>query len=844
MSKLLKLPLSTSLVLVSCLYQQLSVAAESALSNAPISDSPISDPPISEERLPEASAHIADSQPENLDEIVVTARKVSEDLQDVPMSISVLDTADLQHQAIHNLRDLSVYIPGLQQQVLPITSRLILRGVTSGDNNAFEQAVGTYVDGIYRGRMNQQQAGLFDIDRLEVLKGPQVTLYGNSSIGGAISMVTRKPSFQSGGDLLYKYEVEYEEHDVEAGFNLPVSDTLAFRVAGKWRDQGEGISKNIYSGDTEPKANDEAARLSALWLASDALTVSLRYEQGIFELRGNAFDVYKHVDGQGNPWQDSTFTGINDGELNVGNAAPFKFQETFWEMDMEETMLELEYEMSGITLTSLTGYSLYDFQQSMDVDISPATLINTYQDERYSQFSQEFRINGELGEKLEYLAGIYYQKDHFNNDYFADFNTPALVAGGFGIPFSVAETLISPFSRHILLEQETEQWAIFGSVNIEMTERLTGTIGYRYLDIQKKAKQAVRVADINQNDAFGAMIDTRWLTPELAGLLLSNTDYLADPTGYSLTLEDGQIIDPQLAPDHFVGYNIVSNGGGVTHEFDDLKRKENHSMYQAALSYQWNEHLLYYLSWSNGAKSGGFDFLYEGSDLAEVEYEDESANVYEIGFKKDWQDVRLNLAVFYGAYDDLQVSVYDGGIGFVVGNAASSTSKGVEGDIVWQVVDDVRAMFSFAYLDFTYDKFTDANCSTTDRLNTGAAVCDWSGDETPFVPKLETVLALDYRYKLSQGFEIYHLLSMSYKGSHSTASDNEPQTKQSSYRLFDYRMQLSPTSEDWSVALLAKNLLNEEYVVFTSVIPLAPGGAFANVIPKGREVAVELQYHF
>jgi len=115
--------------------------------------------------------------------VVVTARKKSEALQDVPMSVTALDEARLRDLNVRNLADLAAAVPGLQQQEVAITSQLTLRGVNSGDNNAFEQAVGTYVDGLYRGRMNQQHIGLFDLERIEVLKGPQVTLYGNSAIG-------------------------------------------------------------------------------------------------------------------------------------------------------------------------------------------------------------------------------------------------------------------------------------------------------------------------------------------------------------------------------------------------------------------------------------------------------------------------------------------------------------------------------------------------------------------------------------------------------------------------------------------------------------------------------------
>lgn len=796
------------------------------------------DPGVDE---PTQSAEASRAQ---LDEIVVTARKKSEALQDVPMSVAAFDSQDLRDRGIRNLNDLAVHVPGLQQSDLAISSRLTLRGVNSGDNNAFEQSVGTYVDGIYRGRMNQQHIGLFDVERIEVLKGPQLALYGNSSLGGAISVVTQQPGFEFGGDVRYAHGLEYDEPQVEAAVDVPLSEQFALRLAGIWRDQRDGLFPNDATGDSEPSRHDEAARLSALWLPVDELSISMRHEQGRFERNGNIFDVYKHVDGQGNPWPDSYFTGLDDGRLNIANGAPFKYPDAFLSNDMAETRLEIQYAFEAFTLTSITGYSEYTYRQSADVDITPATLINVYQDEDFSQLSQELRIAGQWSPRIDYLAGVYFQSDDFRNDYLSDFNLPELVAPAFGIPGSLAAQLIHPFSRHIQIDQNTEQWAIFGNLDFALTDRLTANVGYRYLLIDKDARQSVRVANVDHVDSPGELVDVRWLNPELAPLLLGNPAYLANPTGYLLVLPDGTTVAPVLAPNNVLGYGIVSAGAGVLHEFDDLSRQERHPMVQLSLAYQWTEDLMAYGNWSNGAKAGGFDFLYEGDERDQVEYGDERASVFEIGFKKDWPDVRLNVAAFYGTYDDLQVSVYDGGIGFLVGNAASSISQGVDLDVDWKLSRALTLFARVEYLDFRYDDFRDANCSTTERLNTGQTVCDWSGDRAPLVPEFEGVFGIEHRYQSASNWRLDQRVGWSYRGSHSTASDNEAQTRQSAYGLLDYRIELTPGRGDWSFALLGKNLTDEVYNVFTSVIPLAPGGAFASVRAKGREVALQVQYRF
>jgi outer membrane receptor protein involved in Fe transport len=218
--------------------------------------------------------------------------------------------------------------------------------------------------------------------------------------------------------------------------------------------------------------------------------------------------------------------------------------------------------------------------------------------------------------------------------------------------------------------------------------------------------------------------------------------------------------------------------------------------------------------------------------------------VFEVGIKRDWPRLRLNLAAFHGRYDDLQVSVFDGGIGFTVGNAASSTSRGIDGDLTWQMAERWRLLAQWSWVDFRYDRFPDANCSTTERLLTGQVLCDWSGRRTPFVPELEAALALEHERAFDNGWTLQQGLRGSYHGAHATASDNEAQTRQRAYTLFDYRAELAPPAAAWSIALHARNLADERYDVFTSVIPLAPGGAFAHVRARGRELALEFRYRF
>lgn len=757
-------------------------------------------------------------QLKELEVIEVTARKNLESVQDVPMSVSAISSSGLKDAGVNDLQQLSTYIPGFEQPRLAIQSRMVLRGVSSGDNASFEQAVGTYVDGIYRGRMNQQRAGFFDVERIEVLKGPQVTLYGNSSIGGAISMINKRPENELSGEFGYKYGVEYQEHEANGALNIPVTDDLAVRVAGKWRDQNKGTTENLFSDKTEPTGDDLAYRISAAWQATDKLNVLFRYENGEFNQVGNSIEVYKHVDGQGNPWPNSNFTGINDDILNVGNSAPLDSRTSQWHTNNDETMLELEYITGNLTFTSLTGQSNYDYDQLIDVDLTPIPLINVEQNERYEQFSQEIRMSHAFSDNIDYLVGAYFQEDDFDSKFYTDFNTPILLSAATGIPLAMTNQMISPFSRLMSLEQTTRQWAVFGHANFDLAEKWKASLGFRYVDITKKAEQSGTTASVEHVAGLGDVRDFSWLLGLPAG-------------SYN-------------APDYAVGYNIVSQGAGNIHQFDDLERNETHPMFSASLKYQMDSRSIVYLSWAKGAKSGGFDLLYEGNDRDAAEFNDEKANVFELGLKKDFDDLRINVAAFYGNYDDLQVSVFNGTVGFVVGNAASSTSKGFDWEVNWLATEQLSIFFNGEFLDAKYDSFANANCSTTEKLNTGKKVCDWSGETIPFVPKVKTVIGAEYYSELSSSYDLRQLLTMSYKGSFYTASDREEQTKQDAYSLIDYRIELVSLDSAWNLAFSVKNLTDKDYSSYTSIIPLAPGGAFGKQLERGREFTIDFSYHF
>ncbi len=754
----------------------------------------------------------SEAKKQSIEVIEVTARKKIESIQTVPMSVNAVTGEHIEDMGVNDITDLAKFIPGLEQPKLAGSSRLSLRGVSSGDNASFEQSVGTYVDGIYRGRMNQQRAGFFDMERVEVLKGPQVTLYGNSSIGGAISMVTKRPELDSEitGNVKLRYGVEFEQTEIIGGVNIPLGDDFAIRLAGKYRDKSKGGVLNQYSNEYETQEKDDAYRVGAYWEPSSSLSFYLRYEQGNFETIGHNLAAMMHLNADSTPKEDSPFIALGMGgdTLNIGNGAPFINGRDGNRTETEETMLEVVYDISdSMTLTSITGFSSYDYSITVDVDIMPTPVIDTRRDETYEQLSQELRLAINVNDKLDVLVGAYYQEDDFVHQYYRDFNSPDVLAliglGGFA-PF------FEPMSVINELDQTTKQTSVFAQVDYAFTDKLSATFGMRYSDMDKTATQSALTADIEHNLGFGAVIPAP--VPLVGGF-----------------------------PNYLAFYSVVL--GGSAHIYDDLARAEDHTMFQASLRYQLSDDTMIYGTWGNGAKAGGFDALFEGTNPDDVQFEDESVNAFEVGFKQDWDDVRLNVAAFYGKYDDLQVSVFNGTVGFNVGNAATSIQQGVDVELTWVATDNLLISANAEYLDFTYDEFDDAACSFSEDPLGELSSCDWSGRELPWVPKFKMVINAEHIFELTDSLELTNMLSVSYKTEHSFSSDNDPLLMQDAYALVDYRATLMSMDSDWHVALTVSNLLDEDYETYASKIPLNQG-AFAHVLSEGREITLEVGYQF
>lgn len=349
-----------------------------------------------------------------LEEVVVTAQKREQSLQDVPISLSVVGGTDIDDFALRDFSDLSTQIPNFFVQDTPGNYAIYIRGMGSTAGNlAFEQTVGLFVDGVYAGKARQFQSPFLDIDRIEVMRGPQGALVGKNTSAGAINVLTQKPTDEVEASVSAGYEFEGETANIKGILSGPLSDTLRGRLAVSYTNTDKGFTENLDLGDSEKQVNDTVVRGILAWDATDMLDATLKLESSRSRIDGNSFETLGAGDNLDYKRSTNGFDGLGTRDFN--------------DTDANNLALTLNYAIGDFTLTSITGYSEYEFDKFLDSDFTSTNLLGSTFAEDFNQWSEELRLVSPSGEKLEYVLGIYahtnnYQLDQGTSIQFGPFN--------------------------------------------------------------------------------------------------------------------------------------------------------------------------------------------------------------------------------------------------------------------------------------------------------------------------------------------------------------------------------------------------------------------------------------
>jgi outer membrane receptor protein involved in Fe transport len=748
-----------------------------------------------------------------LEEVIVTAQKRSESLSDVPISVNVVGGEMISSQGITNLNDLSDYVPNLSMNQTGLGTNVTIRGISSGINPAFEQSVGMYVDDVFYGRPQLARVPYLDINRVEVLRGPQPILFGKNAIAGAISATTNKASTdEMEGFIETDYNFDQDGYGIQGAVNIPITDTFAIRLAGLKRES-DGYYDNTFLGEDEEQLDQQVLRANFQWDATDDLSVNLKIENSDFETDGRSLEIINPV---GSPSYASALLTATGGAVVLDDQQDFKRQSNgdHDETDVDNITLTLDYALGEHTLTSVTSSMKYDYFQQCDCDFTSAAIIQTAGNERYEQFSQELRLASPGGETIDYIVGAYYSDYDIDNDELLAIDDNSILA----IAVPAAGPAIG-FGNTRLYTSESEQWSVFGQFTWNINDELRVTLGGRYSEEDKEGTRKLDIIDLGGDTG-----------PH-------------DRTIYPATTE-------ALPPIIFsAGFGIDSEQFGG----HNLAGKRTESKFTPAVNMQWDatDETMLYASYTEGFKAGGFDA--RSNSNQNFEFEEELATSYELGAKMSLADgaAELNVALYYTEYDDLQTSQFDGTLGFNVTNASTATVQGIELDGRWQLTEDFYLSGAVGVLDFEFDDFANSQCffgETPTNATTG--LCSRKGDTREFAPELTANIGAAYDVAVTDDMGITFGVDLSYSDEYFASPTLDPNLEQDSFVKVNARVELASSENVWSVALLGENLTDEEIKTFGNQAPLSTtltGGsatAYYSFYEAPRNVALKVRYNF
>lgn len=629
-----------------------------------------------------ASGLAAGNAVAQLEEVIVTAQKREQSLQEIPISITAFDEASIDAKRISNVKDLALFVPNLQIVESPggtSGATIAIRGAsTINPAITWEPVVGLYLDGVFLGK---NLGGIFEIaelQRVEVLRGPQGTLYGKNTVGGAINMITRLPGEEFGGQA--DLSVGNEGYQ-QVKLRVDTGQWGKFRASGSYmKAERDGFYDNVDSDPTggfnpfvNPRSskefNDqdsEVWRVDAMFEATD--TFSMRYsydasERDQLPSKGQLTDVNQAA-------FDAVGAGFLAPLLNLYTVPDDKNEDKIsndWSVEeSSETSghgFFMDWDagswgfMGDVSLKSITAYRELDYKDTIDIDGSPMDLFHSSRDVDYDQFSQEFQLLGNT-DTVNYVMGLYY----FEED--ADVGNPISFFGLFGTP-----------TDDNLYGMDNDSIAAFGQADWHPAslERLTLTFGLRY------------------------------------------------------TEEDR---------DQYIDHPNSSTGGvGAFSEKDSDTWSNTSGTFVAG--WDFSDDINVYARVAQGWKSGGFNGEAPTAATFHEGYDEEEVIAYELGMKSRFLDNRLqlNVAAFYNDISDMQVSVFlegSGGAASNVENAGDATSKGFEVELAYQVLDSLLLSANYGYLDTEYDEFKENGVDVKDQK------------DIPFAPENTASLAVDW----------------------------------------------------------------------------------------------------
>jgi len=726
----------------------------------------------------------------DLEEIIVTAQKRSESVQDVPISITAITGEELNKRGLSDFTQIAQTVANFDLPVSNVSRNVSvrIRGIgSSGTNPGIESSVGVFLDGLYQPSGAQILGELSDIQNVEILRGPQGTLYGRNTPVGAVNATTRAPQqeFESvfrGG--FGNYEQRWLNGYVGGSLSETVSGRLSF-----WTRDRDGYDKNLFTGKRINSAETRGARTKLLFQPNDNLDLTL---VAGYSVSDKECCIAEQINPTG-PLGIAT-QGFLDAQEAAGT--PFlNFDDSDHVVNANETpddhtetkVLSLTADwqlLGGHTLTSISGYQDWDNQVEVATDSHTADILKVWQNQRNEILSQEFRIASPGGEKFDYLAGLYlYQQettftekflvtDNISSRTFANPNAPFCLPANGGCSTVVGDNGGS------LFEQDTDSVAVYANGTYHINDQWNVTGGLRWSQDEKDF-------DVN---------------------------HFNDPTnGPVINVFIFRPIDP-----------------------DADSRKEEKVTWSANSRYNLSDDVMLFGTISTGFKSGGFNSrrLPVGSSL---EFDAESATSYEFGIKGFFADrtVMLNATAYHTTVEDFQeTALAPTGTGFIVSNAGEQQVQGIEADFRFSPNDNFSMDGGIAFLDSEYTDFEGAQCGLGETPDDPVTkTCDRTGQTPSNSPEWSLNLGLQWDQEVSDGLGLRLRADYNWRDDQNITRVTQDSTADiDAYGLLNLRAALGSSDGGWEVEAFVNNVADEAYFVQAARQPLGAlisAGGFA-----------------
>jgi iron complex outermembrane recepter protein len=762
--------------------------------------------------------------PAQLDDLIVTAQKIKQPLRKVPISITALGGDFIADTGAADLADLSLYVPNTRIDADDLGSpQIFIRGFgTNSFNPSFESSVAFVQDELFFGRPGYFTESMFDVDRLEVLRGPQGTLFGKNSVAGVFNVTSRgvEPQFSADARV---FGGEAGEQRFEGGVGGMVTDWFGARVAALARSQ-DGELHNQFLERDEEEIDQKAGRVKLLLLPGFDLSSELTASASETEAPFWPFQLMK-LDADTRDYLDGFDPDIEDDPKNFVTSFDTP---GFIKKGSDTVGLKTEWNRGSHVPVLVLGTSTFYIDQLNELDVSPADIARLDNHEDHEQDSAELRVAGRfdslfgLGTGLEYLVGAFRYESSYTllanilagadlGSYVTTADAAQLIgapAGGIGGGLSLPTAPLTENDGYRFdYVQDVESTALFAQTSWYLTERWAITPGIRYTREHKRVDVA--------GNSFCQARET-------------------DP-GAQCFMQ--QLLEAE------------------NYSFTDLTRDETDVSPKVALQYFSDHGVNYHVSFARGYKSGGFNSLSFGRhcddpndqstcrvvEPDELEYEPERARTIEAGFKARLFDgtLTLNGTWYTTRFDDLQVLAFNGFL-FDVSNAAAATSKGAELDFQWITpYEPLRLMGAIGVLDAKYEDYPGAPAPIGEGIG---AQQNLGGQRIAFAPERSVTLTPTLTYLLGD-FLTTFAIDVLHQGSQYTDTDLDPNTFQPAYTKYAARLVLARTGGWWTVSLGGTNLTDELTINQVTDAPFFPGTFFSQQA-GGRQLFATLGVRF